>query len=876
MSPILLPAQSPQPEAAPPPLRSGATPSDNARTRTETTISQQLAALDEPPPHPTTATSNSAVATRARLAPVIDGKDDDPIWAQAQIIDSFRQFQPKEDSAPSFRTVAKVVYDDKYLYVFVRMYDPHPDSIVALLSRHDQRTQSDWIKVMLDSYHDKRSGYEFAVNARGVKRDYYTYNDSQEDDSWDGIWDVATTIDSLGWTAEFQIPFDQLRFAPAPNLTMGLGIWRDIARFNERDSWPLYRRSKPGISSQIGEITGIEGLGSPRHLEIVPYVVTKNVTWPNPQGYERQQDVTGGLDLKYGVTTNLTLDGTVNPDFGQVESDPAVLNLSAFETFLPEKRPFFVEGTGIFHLDLGCNNGACTGLFYSRRIGRQPQLSDGSLSSPTSTQIYGAAKLTGRLSNGLSVGVLDALTAQADNSDGSTAEPPTNYFAARAIKESADGQSGLGAMVTATNRQNDEWTSPYLRTSAYTGGVDFRKQFSERQYELTGYLVGSTVSGSDTAMRYTQENSTHYYQRPGSGLPFDTLRTSLTGDAENISFGKIGGGVLRFNTDFQRISPGFEINDIGYIAQAGAESWSNWVGLQYEEPKSFYKQLFLNFNAYGAWSAEGISGSHLSTTSTNFNAFSELKSGWTVNFGIEGANLLGVYDDRKARGGPAMFRHPFVDWWWGIQGDPRMKVVPGLFGAGFNGSGGKSHGWGVDPQVLFTMSSNLALTVGLHYDLNIDYTQWIQNFSNGTDSVSTFAVLHQDTFKATIRLDATFTPRLSFQFFANPFISDGRYENWRKLTNPRATTYDTQFTPYAGSVPVSSYNFNDQELIVNAVLRWEYRRGSAVYLVWQHGRNYYDQSQQYSGFDPGSNFNNLLSIHPINTFLVKVNYWISL
>jgi hypothetical protein len=739
------------------------------------------------------------------------------------------------------------------------------------------RTQSDWIKVMIDSYHDKRSGYEFCVNPRGVKRDYYTFNDNQEDDSWDGVWDVATTIDSLGWTAEFRIPFDQLRFAPAPNLTMGFAVWRDIARFNERDSWPVYRRTKPGISSQLGEITGIEGLGAPRHLEVLPYAVTKNVTWPSGTGYERQQDITGGADLKYGVTTNLTLDGTVNPDFGQVESDPAVLNLSAFETFLPEKRPFFVEGTGIFHLDVGCNNGACTGLFYSRRIGRQPQLSDGSLASPTATQIYGAAKLTGRLSNGLSVGVLDALTAQADNSDGSTAEPPTNYFAARALKEYDDGQSGVGAMVTATNRQNDAYTSPYLRTDAYTGGVDFRKQFSKRQYELTGYAVGSSVSGSDTAMLYTQENSTHYYQRPGSGLPFDTLRTSLTGDAEQLSFGKIGGGIVRFNSTVTRVSPGFEINDLGYLAQAGTESWGNWFALQYQEPKSFYKQLFLNFNAYGAWSAEGVSSAYLSNTSTNVNASTELKNGWWVNAGIEGDNLPGVYDDRKARGGPAMYRHPFLSWWAGIQGDPRMKVVPSINTFGFNGSGGKSHGWSIDPQVLFTMSSNLALTVGLHYDLNIDYTQWVQNFADGPDSVSTFAALHQDTFFASIRLDATFTPKLSFQFYANPFISDGRYENWRALTNPRATTYDAQLTPYSRpDSTASAYNFNDQELIVNSVLRWEYRRGSAVYLVWQHGRNYYNQSQQYSGFDPGTNVNNLLSIHPINTFLVKMTYWLSL
>lgn len=309
----------------------------------------QLASLgDPPPPRSATSTATSAVATRAPLAPELDGRDDDPIWAQAQAIESFRQFLPKEDSEPTFRTVAKIAYDDKFLFVFVRMYDPHPDSIISLLSRRDVRTQSEWIKIMIDSYHDKRSGYEFAVNPRGVQRDYYMYNDQNEDESWDGVWDVATAIDSLGWTAEFRIPFDQLRFAAKPSLTMGLGIWRDIARLNERDSWPVYRFSKNGISSQLGEITGIDGLGTPRHLEITPYVVAKNFNYQNDYANTlgREQELTAGGDIKYGLTSNLTLDGTINPDFGQVESDPANLNLSNFETFLPEKRPFFVEGSG--------------------------------------------------------------------------------------------------------------------------------------------------------------------------------------------------------------------------------------------------------------------------------------------------------------------------------------------------------------------------------------------------------------------------------------------------------------------------------------------------------------------------------------------------
>ena len=845
-----------------------------------------LASLGDPPTtQPRVSTATVTIATRATLAPELDGKDDDPIWAQAQAIESFRQFSPKEDSAPTFRTVAKVAYDDKFLYVFVRMYDPHPDSIVSLLSRHDVRTQSEWIKVMLDSYHDKRSGYEFAVNPRGVKRDYHMFNDQEEDDSWDGVWDVATTIDSLGWTAEFRIPFDQLRFAAKPSLTMGIGIWRDIARLNERDSWPVFRFSKNGISSQLGEITGIDGLGQPRHLEIVPYVVAKNYNYQSDlsNAYGRQQELTAGGDIKYGLTSNLTLDGTVNPDFGQVESDPANLNLSNFETFLPEKRPFFVEGSGIFRFDMSCNDGACTGLFYSRRIGRQPQLSDGEPGSATTTSIMGAAKLTGRLSGGLSIGVLDALTAKEQNSNGNTSEPATNYFATQFVQEFREGQTTLAATVSAVNRQQDAMTTPYLRDAGYSSGINFHHLFDDRKFQIAAYVIGSYVTGSESAIGYTQTNSTHYYQRPGSGLTYDPTRTSLGGDAEKLSFSKEGGGITRFWTGLSRVSPGFEINDLGYLSEAGKQSWSNWFAFVWQEPKSFYRMMQLNFNESNNWTTQGVSGSYLSATNANVNWHAQLTNSWFVHSGLSYNNFLGVYDDRKARGGPAMFRHPYLTGWAGFDGDPRMKAIPSVFFFFFQGAGdNKSHGWGVDPEVAVIASSSLTLKLGLHYDLNQDYTQWLGNFTSVTATSYTFASLHQSTMAATVRVDATFTPTLSLQFYAQPYISQGQYENWRTLQDPRAGDYGTQFSPFVPDTTtgalasVSDYNFNYQQLNVNTVLRWEYRRGSALFLVWTHGRTYYDQNQQYSGFNPGTDVNNLFSVHPMNTFLIKGTYWISL
>src|SRR5881398_3853383 len=362
---------------------------------------------------PQPASTTRATAVRAAVPVVIDGRDDDEVWRIAQPITQFREFQPKEDGDPRFSTEAKVAYDDRYFYVFIRAFDPHPDSILKLLARRDVRAATDQLKIMIDSYHDRRSGYEFAVNPAGVKRDYAIYNDQQEDDAWDAVWEVATAVDSLGWAAEFRIPLSQLRYVPRGTNTFGFGVWRDIQRYPERVSWPVYRNSQAGISSQLGELTGLVGLPSPRRPEVAPYMRTKNVSVPTGSAFDRSQKVTGGADLKYGITANLTLDATVNPDFGQVEADPSVLNLTAFETFLQERRPFFVQGAGIFRFDVNCSQVNCNGegLFYSRRIGRAPQLSFyGDAGSPTATTIYGAAKLTGHLPGGQTIGVLDAIT----------------------------------------------------------------------------------------------------------------------------------------------------------------------------------------------------------------------------------------------------------------------------------------------------------------------------------------------------------------------------------------------------------------------------------------------------------------------------------
>src|SRR5712691_7504595 len=392
---------------------------------------------------PASAAAPRATATLAAHPPVIDGRDDDDVWRQATPITEFREWQPHEDGPARFPTMAKVAYDARTLYVFVRCFDPHPDSILKLLARRDSWPPSDHVLILIDSYHDRRTGYEFGVNPAGVKLDASISNDGNEDNAWDGVWDVATTVDSLGWTAEFRIPLSQLRYPKTATHTFGIAISRDIYRYTERIAWPVFHVSRAGLSSQFGDLAGLDGLGSPRRLEVTPYTVTKNVSVPTATGFGRDQDATAGADFKYGVTSNLTVDGTINPDFGQVEADPSVLNLSAFETFFQERRPFFVEGSGIFRFDVDCSAVNChgEGLFYSRRIGRAPQLGDayGDAGSPTASRILGAGKLTHRVAG------------RADT----TIEPRTNYTVVRLQQDLRGGQSGVGVIFTGVNRGLD-------------------------------------------------------------------------------------------------------------------------------------------------------------------------------------------------------------------------------------------------------------------------------------------------------------------------------------------------------------------------------------------------------------------------------------
>ena len=370
------------------------------------------------------------------------------------------------------------------------------------------------------------------------------------------------------------------------------------------------RRSQFGLASQLGEVRGLTGLSSPRRLELMPYTVQANDTKRTTTGYGRHQRMTLGADLKYGLSSNLTLDATINPDFGQVEADPGVLNLGAFEQFFEERRPFFLEGTGIFRYDIDCNDGSCTGPFYSRRIGRSPQvgfLAEDEGAVPLNSTILGAAKVTGRLPNGLSLGILNAITGRESVAESLTVEPRTNYFAARAQQDLRDGRSGVGVILTAVNRELDGYTADFLRREAYTAGFDMRHRFGAGDnLQITGQLYGSTVRGSVDAIARTQRSAVHFYQRPDDDVIFDSTLRSLSGFGSGIGLSKNGGGITRFHTGLWYKSPGLEINDVGFISNANNMGQSNWLAFVLQNPKWFYRRWQINFNQWNSWYVDGL------------------------------------------------------------------------------------------------------------------------------------------------------------------------------------------------------------------------------------------------------------------------------
>lgn len=827
-----------------------------------------LAALagpaDVPPRIPATPVA-STTAIR------VDGELTEEVWQRAPLISGFKQREPTDGADATYDTEARVAYDATALYVAVQAIDPEPARIVGIRTRRDEGSPSDWIRVLVDSFHDKRSAYEFAVNPAGVKQDVYWFNDGNNDTGWDAVWDVAVSRGEGGWRAEFRIPFSQLRFHPAESATFGFAVVRQIGRLNETTTWPLLSRNASGYVSSFGELTGLQVNRSPKRLELVPYVVGDVTTQPgevgNPLRQTTDPDGSVGVDLKYALRPGLTLTGTVNPDFGQVEADPAVVNLSAFETFFSERRPFFVEGSGIFRFDLDCNDGNCSGLFYSRRIGRSPRgepnvPAGGYYDAPGQTTILGASKLTGR-AGAFSVGVLNAITADEDaviatglTRTRQTIEPLTSYSVMRARREFAN-QSALGFMFTATNRNLDGETR-FLPGQAYTGGLDWDWRLGKK-YAVQGYWAGSTIHGDRGAIAELQQSNVHSFQRPDSdALEFDPTRTSLNGYGTMLALTKIGGERVRFNSNVSMKSPGFDINDVGFMRRADNRSMSNWIQVRYERPTKWYRSFRYNLNQWASWNFDG----DRLNLGYNVNAHIVFRNHWGTGSGVNYNPQS--FDDRATRGGPGAYGNTQRSVWFYVEGDRRKPVSAGTFtfiGGDRLGSSMSEFG----PYVNWRPSSFLMLNTEFVVSNNHDQSQWIEQL----DDRYIFGDLRQRTVAIRTRLNYTVTPNLTIQLYAEPFVSAGDYVSFKQLANGRARDYSQRYAPTTyGSNP----DFNYRSFRTTNVLRWEYRPGSTLFLVWQQGR---EDSLDRGTFDFRRDFGGVFDAPARNVFLVKWAYWLN-
>ncbi len=845
----------------------------------------------------------AAVAIRAAPEdPRIDGVLDDLAWADAPIFSGFIQRDPDEGEPGTEETEFRVLYTDDALYVGVRAHDSKPEEIAALLTRRDQWSPSDEISIMIDSYRDRRTAFLFAVNAGGVKRDAFLFNDNSEDSRWDAVWDVGTSVDARGWTAEFRIPYSQLRFAQADVQTWGFNVLRKINRLNEEQYWRLLPKSASGRVSLFGDLTGIEGIAPPRRLEVLPYTVARTemraAEEDNPFNTGSERVATFGADIKYGVTSALTLTATINPDFGQVEADPAVVNLSAFESFFPERRPFFNEGLDIFRFGIGGGGGSSEGLFYTRRIGRGPQGDaddrGGFAEGVDQTTILGAAKLSGKTQDGWTVGVTGALTdeegASVVDSVGNfytdPVEPRSGYLVGRLAKDFRGGQTVIGAFGTTVQRKVPEELD-FLHSSAYTGGIDWTHRFRNDTYGFSGRIVGSHVRGTEEALERTQESSARYFQRPDNDrVEFDPTRTSLSGYAVAMSFGKHGGGNWRWSTGFDSRSPGLEVNDIGFQREADRAFQWVWVNRRWLEPGKVFRRFNANFNEWSFWTQ----GLERRNAGANLNANFTLLNYWTGWFGAGYA--IGGLSPTQLRGGPAINSPGGADAWFGIESDERKNLSAGVNGWFYVENESDSWAAGAGTNVSWRPAANVDFRASPHLNWDVDEWQYLQTEEiNATDEYI-FGELHQTTLAMTLRGNVTFSPTLSLQLYAQPFVSAGRYEGFKRVAAPRAEPFLAQFEDFEGDrvidndgeisldfdadgtpeVELDNPNFTFLSFRSNLVLRWEYNLGSTIFLVWQHGRS---EDNHDGRFNFRSGVGDIFRADAENVLLLKVNYWIN-
>jgi len=847
---------------------------------------------------------------RIENPPIIDGNLNDDSYSDENWSGNFIQFKPSEGEKPSQKTEFNIIYDNNFLYVGIKAYDSAPDSIVNRMTRRDD-IDGDYVGVIFDSYHDLRTGFSFFVSSAGVKLDQLYINDGHSiDPTWDPIWYVSTQYYDWGWAAEMKIPLTQLRFEKELSKTWGLEVSRQLYRNNEISYWQHIPRNSSGLVHMFGELNGLNDIQSMKTLDINPYTVfsyhkyepeTNN---PFASGSNFFQNI--GLDAKIGITNNLTLDLSINPDFGQVEADPSEVNLTAFETFFQEKRPFFLEGKNITTFTTGIGDGSIgnDGLFYSRRIGRKPQgspkLEDGEFADvPRNVKILGAAKITGKTKNGWSLGIIESVTqktmAKIDSFGENTlqeVEPLTNYLILRAQKDLNEGNTLIGSMITNTYRDlksidnlEDSFLNS-LHNSATTGGIDFTQYFREKNWMLKATIAGSFVEGSQEAITRTQTSSIHLFQRPETGyIEFDSLKTSISGQGGNFQFGKVGGGNWKFVFSSLWNSPGFETNDLGYLMSADDITNILWSRYDINKPFSVFRRIRFNTNHL---TMHDFGGNFLGL-SGDFSVYSQFKNFWDNTIGINwNVNQI---SNTLLRGGPAIKLPGDFSVYLSISSDPRKKLGFTLQGAHTQGKEDYSKVTNTNLNVTYRPFNNLQISLSPSFIKSRLGMQYLAYRNSNSEPRYLFGDLNQTTFRMPLRINYYITPNLSIQYWGQPFFAAGDFTKIKMISdNPKATKYTDRFHIYSdqqislvngiymvdedlnGSVDynINNPNFNFNEFLSNFILRWEYKPGSTIFIVWSQNRN---TSSSIGEFALCENANDLFILeNGYNIFLIKVSH----
>lgn len=835
-------------------------------------------------------------------SPKIDGKLDDESWQLVEWSGDYVELSPEENTEPSEATRLKILYDKKYVYVAFRCYDSDPKGVVRRLSRRDG-FDGDWVEINIDSFHDLRTAFSFTISASGVRgEEFITNNGASWDNTWNPIWMAKTNVDDQGWTAEIKIPLSQLRFGKDPDQVWGIQSTRRYFRKEERSVWQRNPLNSPGWVSEFGELHGLNELKPQRQVEIQPYIVGSRKTYEaevgNPFRDGKDYNLAVGLDGKIGVSNDLTLDFTINPDFGQVEADPSAIALDGFQIFFQERRPFFIENNNIFDYKFSTSQSGNTfgfdNLFYSRRIGRAPQgypnlNNDEYVDQPDVSSILGAAKFSGKTKDGWSIGVLESVTAQerADLSDNvndrtEVVEPLTNYTVGRVQKDFNNRNSFIGGIFTATNR-NLSGNVDFLHKSAYTAGLDFTHQWNNRSWYVNGNFVTSQISGNENAISRTQQSITHLFQRVDADhLDIDPNITSLTGSGGNLQFGKASGN-WRFQTGATWRSPELELNDLGFQLRSDDVRHYGWLSYRTTTPKEKYRSYQVNFTHLLAYDF----GGHLNEGAWGANGFINLNSNWWLNGGITYKPIN--YSNFALRGGPKLKFSPELSYRNGLISDSRDKLRLTFNYSYTSATDNSYNSFNVNGSLTYQPTNALQVSLSPSYTINNDQLQYVTETQFNGEVRYINGTIKQRTFQVPIRVDYIITPDLSIQYWGQPFISRGTYRDFKTTSNTLASNFDDRYVSYNtdqivleegsyqvdenrdGTIDFSFFkpDFSFIQWRSNMVLRWEYTPGSELFLVWSQDIT---QFGNLGGDLLPSLRDGISNAEPQNIFLIKATY----